>query len=427
MLRWHSGALAEAAAKGRGSKVKDKIFYGWVIVGVAFMVATILLGIRFSFGVFFKPLESEFALSRATTSSIYSVYSVFCAIFALLGGWAVDRFGPKRVIFLMGLAAGLGLLLLSRASSLWQVFISYSLLLSVGTGGPMIVLLTTVSRWFEKKRGLALGITASGAASGTVVVTPLAAYLIATFSWRMSALVMGLVAWLVVMSLALLLRRDPSEIGAVVDGVKAEATPVRGSRGDLPADLSLLRALRTRSFWSMFAIFLFYGAGLNLILAHVVPYAIDRGVSGVEAATILSLGGILSIPFRVVAGRVADTLGEKIPGAICGLLLAGALVWLIRADDLGMFYLFAIAFGISWGGLSLVISTMVVGIFGGRSLGTIFGATDTGFALGAAIGPAIGGLLFDVTGVYTIAWLVGAAIMLIIVGLILLTRWPVPR
>ena len=157
---------------------------------------------RFSFGVFFKSIEAEFDWSRAATSGVFSAYMVVSSVVVIAAGWAVDRYGPRIIILLMGLFTGLSLLLTSQISSPWQLFITYSLLLSIGTGAMHVVLTSTASRWFEKKRGFALGIASSGAGLGMVIMSPFAAYLISGFGWRMAYIVMGLIAWLIAIPLS---------------------------------------------------------------------------------------------------------------------------------------------------------------------------------------------------------------------------------
>ncbi len=405
--------------------LKDKVFYGWVIVAACFVIATILVGIRHSFGVFFISLENEFELTRAVTSRVFSVYMIFCAVFTLVGGWALDRYGPRLVVSLMGLVTGLSLLLTSQADSLWQLFLSYSLLLAIGTGGGYIAVLVIVSRWFDKKRGFALGIAGSGAGLGTIVMVPFAAYLISNFGWRMSYVVIGLVALLAVIAVSMLLRNDPSEIGALPDGAKPGkgSTQLSAKEKSMPlSDFSLSQAFRTRSFWLILVIWLLLSVSVNLVLTHVIPYATDMGISTMEAATVVAVIGGFNIISRLLVGRVSDSIGRKVPGIICALLQAGALVGLIWVQELWMFYLFAIAAGFSWGGFGVVTNTLVADVFGGRNLGVIMGALDIGYAIGAAIGPAMGGVIFDVTNSYTIAFVIGAAAMLIVALLVPLTR-----
>ncbi len=408
------------------SRIREKIFYGWVMVGASLIVASTLFGIRFSFGVFFKSLESEFDLTRAVTSSLFSAYMLLCAVFAMVGGWVSDRYGPRIIVLALGLFTGFSLLLTSQTNSLWQLFLSYSLLLAMGTGATYSVLVSTVSRWFERKRGFALGIVFSSVALGTIVMAPFAAYLIANLGWRMSYIVMGLVAWFIVISLSRLLRNDPGEVGALPDGAKLETggTGAKGKEEFLqPTGFSLLQASGTRNFWLLFAVWLFSAFSQVLVLTHVVPYATDMGISTMEAATVISIIGGFNILSSLLTGRVSDIVGRKMPGIVWALLLAGALVGLIWARELWMLYLFAVVFGLSWGGLGVIATTLSVDIFEGRNLGVIMGALNMAWSIGAAIGPFVGGLVFDVTNSYSMAFAIGAALMVVAALLMALIRW----
>ena len=401
---------------------KSRIYYGWVIVIASLVIFCTLVGIRFSFGVFFKSFESEFDITRAATSSLFSVHMAIYAIFAILTGWALDRYGPKLIVSLMGLFAGLSLLITSQTTSLWQMYLSYSLLLAMGMGGLMPLLMTVIPRWFDKKRGLALGIATSGLGLGPVVVSPFAAYLISNLGWRNSYIVMGVIVLIVVMSAARLLRKDPSDIGVLPDGVKRDGhTASSMTTIDLDS-LSLLQTLKRKKFWLMLVIWLLWAISLNLIIAHVVPYATDVGISTMEASTILSIMGGVQILSRLLFGRVSDIIGRRVPGIICALFGAGALVWLIWSHNLLMFYLFAVVFGLAWGGLGVSIMALSSEIFSSPNLGTIFGTLEIGFALGGAIGPLLGGVIYDTTGSYGVAFATGATAMLAIAFLFAVTR-----
>lgn len=407
-------------------RIKDRIFYGWVVVTATFIIGLAMFGTRNSFGVFFKSLESEFDLNRAATSGIFSVYMVLGAAFAVLGGWALDRYGARTTILLMGLFTGSSLLLTSQASAVWQLFASYSLLLALGTGAGYTMLMAIVSRWFDKKRGLALGISGSGGGLGILVMTPFIAYLIADFGWRMAYIVTGVIAGLAIISLSLLLRNAPEEMGLLPDGAKSNARKIEAQGKDhdtQPTGFSTLQALRTRSFWFLWLTWLFQSTSIYLITTHIVPHTTDMGISTIKAAIVLSLIGGASIPGRLLAGSTSDAIGRKTAAVISSLLGAGALIWLIWAQDLWMFYLFAALFGFSWGGLSTMVTVLIGDVFGLRNIGVIMGWQGMAWFLGAAAGPAIGGVIFDATKSYSMAFVIGAiALLLTALFVALLTR-----
>jgi len=355
---------------------------------------------------------------------------VLSGVIAILGGWALDKYGPRIVTFLMGLFAGLSLVLTSQSGAYWQLFISYSLLLALGTGAVFTVVNSTVSRWFSQKRGFVIGIASSGGPLGAVVMAPFATYLIYSFGWRTAFLILGLVMWLVIASTSMLLRKYPSDIGLLPDGAKPEPAENQLQDDDnnsQPSGLSLPEAFKTSNFWFLGFMWLFVSVSIHLILTHIVPHAIDLGISPIDAAVLLSVMGGVTIAGRIVVGRISDIIGRKVLAIISALLLFGALIWLVWMRDLWMFYLFAVIAGLSWGGLGTIIPTLISDVFGVRSLGTIMGTLLAGWSVGAAIGPAVGGFIFDVTNDYSLAFLAGAVAMLIAALLSALIRSEVER
>jgi len=395
-------------------KYKDKIYYGWVVVATFCIAGTAIWGIRFSFGVFFKSLENEFALSRAATSTIFSAHMVLGGIFTILGGWALDRYGPRVVFLLMGIFTGLSLLLTGQTGALWQIFFTYSLLLAIGTSAIYVTVMSTVSRWFEKRRGLALGIASIGAGMGPLMVAPFATYLISAFDWRMAYIIMGAIAWVVVLPLSRLLKRDPREIGMLPDGAEFSAAMTLGQKPVEPAAyLTLWQAIRTRSFWLVVGIFFFYAVNMFLVLTHLVPHVTDLGFSAVEAATVLSVAGGATLAGRILLGMASDRIGRKRAAIICVLIKAGAMLWLLWAQEMWMFYLFALVFGLAWGGMGPVMAAIIGDTFGLGRMGAILGVLDAGFNAGAAVGPIIGGVIFDIKQSYSLSFLMGMALILV--------------
>jgi MFS family permease len=404
-------------------KYRDKIFYGWVLVATFCVTGTVIWGIRFSFGVFFKSLEGEFALSRAATSAIFSTQMVLGGIFAILGGWALDRFGPRLVFLLMGICTGLSLVLTGQTSALWQIFFTYSLLLSMGTSAIYVAVMSTVSRWFQQKRGMALGIASMGSGMGPLVVAPVATYLISTFDWRMAFTIMGLIAWAVVIPLSQILKRNPQDVGMEPDGAEYSESTARAQKRTVPPDyLSPWQALRTRSFWLVVGIFFCYATYIFIILTHLVPHITDLGFAAVEAASVLSVAGGAALAGRVLFGATSDRLGKKKTAILCTLLHIVALLWMLWAGEMWMFYLFALVFGLAWGGSGPTMAAIIGDTFGLGRLGAIMGLLDVGFNTGAAVGPVLGGAIYDIRQSYFLSFLLGVGLLLATIVLIALIR-----
>jgi MFS family permease len=396
--------------------LKDRLFYGWIVIAAGLLIAMIGLGTRYSFGVFLTSIEGEFGVSRGETSGVFSAYMLSCGLLSIIGGWALDRYGPRKVAFVMASFTGLSLLLTSQANAAWQLFITYGLLLSLGTGPLYTVVNSTASRWFSKKRGFAVGITSSGGGLGAIVIAPFAAYLVSSFDWRTAFAVLGLVSWVIMATMSLLLRKDPGNMGLSPDGVKSEPSETGREREEShawSADYTVVQASKMSPFWFLGLTWVFISLSLHLIFVHAVPYAVDMGISPLDAAVMLSLMGVASIPGRLVIGKVSDTIDRKALGVACALVQAGTLLWLMWTNGLWMLYTFAIVYGFLWGGSGAVVTALIGDVFGTRSLGAIMGMMSAGWALGAAIGPALGGYIFDASGSYFTAFATGAAAVLI--------------
>ena len=407
---------------------EKRLYYGWIVMAALLIVATTFFGISLSFGVFFKSLEEAFGWTRTMTSGVFSVYMALYAVFAIIGGWALDRYGAKKVVTLMGFFTGLSLLLTSQVNRPWQLFITYSLLLSIGTGPAYVVITATASRWFVRRRGLAVGIVTAGTSLGIVVMTPISAYLISSYGWQTSYFVLGLIALFVIVPCAQLLRKSPSEIAALSRSDKLESTsPVEEQTHNESPGLPLLQTAKTRNFWLLSFIWLLFAFCLYTVTTHIVPHAIDLGINPIQAASILTLIGGIGILGKVAMGRVSDSIGRKNTAMICTLLVAGAMLWLAQSSELWMLYLFAVAFGFFYGGLGPPISALVSDTFGLRHVGLILGILELGWGAGAATGPALAGYIFDIRGEYVIAFLTAMTVMLIATVLASLLRTPLPK
>ncbi len=385
-----------------------------MVVAVFLVIGITLYGIHFSFGVFFKSIESEFGLTRAATSAILSANMILAGLWSFFAGWALDRYGPRLVVMFMGLFTGLSLVLTSQATAVWHLFFTYSLLLGMGTGALYVVPMSAVSRWFDRKRGLALGLASLGIGLGTVIMAPFATYLITGLTWQRAYLIIGLIAWVVVLPLSQLLKRDPADVGALPDGRRNDAQNPGAGIGDpnrAQAPFSVL--LRTRSFGFLVSIWVLFAFCLFLVVTHLVPHITDIGFSPAQAAAVLSLMGAASIPGRLVMGIASDRFGRRLAVIICLLALAGSMVWLVWAHTLWSLYVFALVFGFFHSGQGSSAAALIGETFGTVNLGKLFGLLEIGFGIGAAAGSALGGIIYDVTGRYTIAFLAGAGAMVL--------------
>lgn len=395
-------------------KRQPKFFYGYIVVIAGFLILVSMYGTLYSFGVFFKPVLTEFGWTRAMTSGAYSLCFLLSGAVAMAAGRLNDRFGPRAVMSCSGLFLGLGYFLMSKISAYWELYLYYGVIVGVGMGGGIAPSLSTVARWFVKRRGLMTGMTIAGTGTGTLV-TPLIAYwLVSIYSWRTSFTIIGIAVFILIVGLAQLLTRDPGRKGLSPYGAETAVA----DRSNLEvAGLSLQEAVRTAQLWILFVIYVCAGFFIQIIIVHIVIHATGLGISQVSAASVLSIIGVGSLVGRVMGGGVSDRFGNK-PTITAALILMGAgFIWLLMARELWMLYIFAIIFGIAYGEILCMMSLLPAELFGLRSQGVILGITIFASTIGGGIGPVVAGRIFDITGSYQIAFMICVAVA--IAGLIM--------
>jgi MFS family permease len=392
---------------------QPKFFYGYIEVIAGFLILVSMYGTLYSFGVFFKPVLTEFGWTRAITSGAYSLCFLLSGVVAIAAGRLNDRFGPRAVMSCSGLLLGIGYFLMAKITTTWELYLYYGLIVGVGMGGGIAPSLSTVARWFAKRRGLMTGITVAGVGTGTLVTPLIANWLISTYNWRTSFTIIGIAVFILIVGLAQLLIRDPGRKGLLPYGAGTEA-----DRSNLDtAGLSLQEAFRTAQLWILFAIYVFVGFFVQAIIVHIVIHATGLGISPVSAASVLSVIGVGSLVGRIMGGGVSDMFGNK-PTITAALILSGAgFIWLLVARELWMLYIFAIIFGLAYGGILCMMSLLPAELFGLRSQGVILGIIIFASTIGGSIGPVVAGRIFDITGSYQIAFMI--CVTVTIAGLIL--------
>lgn len=386
-------------------KAEPRFFYGYIVVGVAFLILLVSFGLHSAFGVFFKALLGEFGWTRAMVSSPFSVSMIAYGVLGMVVGGLNDRFGPRVVLTVCGVLIGLGYLLMSQTNALWQLYLFFGVIVGVGMSGVWVPQLSSVARWFVRRRSLMTGIVTAGAGIGQVIIPPVVSRLIAAYDWRLAYVILGSIILLFVVIAAQFLKRDPAQIGLSPYGASESEQPGFKSETE---DFSFREAVSTAQFWLAFLMLFCFGYGFCSLLVHIVPHATDLGTSVVSAANILAVMGGVSIIGNYVLGGAGDRIGNR-KVFIIGFIVASAASWgLVPARELWMVYLLATVLGFANGGMGAVESPLVAWLFGLRSHGLIYGVVHIGFTAGAAVGPIVTGYIFDLTGSYQVAFLVCA-------------------
>ena len=393
-----------------------KFFYGYVVVAAGFIASMLIVGSFISFGIFFKPLSSEFGWGRATTSAAVTVATLVTGFSSLVAGKLTDKYGPRVVLIACGLFMGLGNLLMSQVNALWQFYLFSGVMIGVAMGASEIPIVATIARWFVKRRGMMTGIAKVGAGVGIMVVPMLANWLIYSYGWRSTYAIIGTIALVGIIAIALLFKRDPSQIGELPDG----ATNVEITESNISTrQFSLREAMGTRQFRAFSAAWFSFMFCVQVVLVHIVPHVTDLGISATMAATVLAVIGGFSILGRLGLAGLSDKIGTKSAYVIALSLLVTSLVWIQFAREAWMFYLFAALYGTAHGACFALLSPMVAGLFGLQSLGTILGVILFIGTLGGLISPVLAGWIFDIMGSYQLAFWVCFALS--VVGLMLIS------
>ena len=365
--------------------------HGWPVVAGTFLILTLGFGSAYSFGTFFAPLEDEFGASRAAVSVAFSAAILVLFSVGPFSGTVADRLGP-RVLVSGGLVlVGCGLISASVSQALWQVQAAFAVCIGGGVGLAYVPAVGAVQKWFDRRRGLASGLAVSGIGAGTFAVPPFAALMIAELEWRPALLLVGSIVAFAGGASGLLVT-NPER------GSRPSSTQVPPQHG-----VHLSVAIRSRPFFLLFLGFLLASFGQFTPIAHIVPYAEDRGISPQTAAALLSLLGVGSAVGRFTIGAAADRIGLwRGLGLSFGGVGASCVLWLI-GDGMIVLGIFAVLVGTFWGGSVALAPSVMADYFGTRSVSGIIGVLYAGVGFGALVGPIIAGLVFDLWQSYTLA------------------------
>lgn len=386
-----------------------RLFYGWVVVAVAFVSLLISLGIRFTYSVFFVPLAGEFGWDRASTSGVFSVSLLLFAVIGPLLGYLLDRYGVRKLFVAGSAFLGIGLILSGTTQSLVQMMFYYGIIASIGLAALSLGIHSVVlSRWFVRKRGLAIGLAFAGTGLGTMIFSPLCEQLIAIYGWRATYGILGAVVLvLLVPANGIWARTRPQDLGLLPDGssqvkeIQASASRPRHTARTV---------LRNGRFWLMIVSTFLAMLTVRLVIVHAVVHLVDVGFTSLFAATVFGAVGAVEAPGTIIWGWLSDRTGRVwafLLGSLC-VVLSLAVMLLLEGNATPLLaWAFALTFGLGDSSRTSLLNALAADLFEGPEFGTINGYIISAFGLGGALGPWLGGYLFDTTGHYTIAFWLG--------------------
>ena len=393
------------------SKLKT-IHYGWfmVIIG-AFILSTFSLVI-YTFGVFLRPLTLEFNWDRGALSVAFALHLLLAGVLGIFAGKLSDKYGPRPLSTICGLFGGTGFILMSQVTSLWQAYVVWGICMGISGACSVVPIMSTIPKWFAKRRGIAVGLTGTGFALGGIVAAPLTQWLISVYGWQQAFIILGLIMIIVIVPLAQLLKHSPKHIGLREYGDE-EPIEDKQALGSAAKGLSLTKAVRTSRFWLYGAIHFCFLFILQVIFTHIVSYTIDIRISGMIAATLVSAIAASNLVSRNFIGIICERFGVRPVLTSCLIIITLALICLLLASEIWMFYLFAAIFGIAFGGMALIQILMLAEFFGFGYLGVIYGSFMLLGTIGGALGGPMAGAIFDTSGSYTWAFIICLALAII--------------
>ncbi len=408
------------------------IFYGWWIVLIGLLVNAVPAGLYFiGFAVLFLPITRDLGMSRAAASLPFSLTRAIAAVQSPIIGIAIDRFGPGKVLFYCSLLAGLGFVLLSRAESYLVYFLVVLLVLSPPImGGFDSTSITATCRWFVRKRGMALAITALGFSVGGAALPPILSLTSDAFGWRTTLLFAGFFLWAIYLPLSTRFYSSPEERGLLPDGdapEESDDSTQASHRPRTPAAYEGMRpseAFRTPTYWILSVSLAMRGMVFTAISVHVVAIMVWKGIDEGTAGLLISFMSMSWLPISLLMGWLGDRWEKKyVAGA--GAVIAGVGMFTLAFWDqmqAWQMVLIFVMWAFSEGGLPLGWA-MLADQFGRRSFGVLRGGIMATFSVLGLGTPLYAGWVFDATQSYYWVILPSGA-LLIAAGLL---GWVMPR
>lgn len=398
--------------------------HAWIVLGAMCLVLLGASGVRSAFGVFIKPLEAEFGLGRTSLSTIAALSLLLYGAVGPIVGRLADRWGPRGVLIGAAVLLGLGALASALITGMWQLYLTAGVVMALGAGGAaMSVAASLTTRWFETRRGLALGVAGGGMAAGQLLIVPLLMVLTLAWGWRLSYVLLGVGFLVLILPVTLIfIRNDPQELGLIPYGATA-GTTTSGPADRAAERTSVLSAARTLPFWLLAGSFWVCGYTTSgLVLTHLIPYAAEHGFHASHAAQAIGVMGALNIVGTVASGWLSDRFGPRLPLAGYYSLRGLSLVALPFVGTVPGLFGFAAIFGLNYISTVPPTTALTAMTYGRYSVGELSGWIFLSHQLGAAVGSIVGGVLYDRFGNYTLAFHSAAALAFLATAMVLAIR-----
>ena len=406
-----------------GGGVRNGLYYGWIMVGASFFISFLTVGGRNGFGVFVIPMSEEFSWDRSTISLAASIGFLLNGLSQPFIGRLYDRIGGRKLILVSLVIIGISNLMLAATNHIVFLIIVFGVVMAIAmSGGSINTTVSIISKWFERKRAMAVAIVAAGAPTGGLILVPLSSYLIELAGWRTTWAVLGVMVLALAVPLAyFVMREQPQDLGLMPDG-DARQTSADGKvirvvkRAPLESE-RWVSCFGTLPVWQLSGAYFVCGFTTALISAHFVPFAIEEGYSQSMAASAFGVMSGLNVVGVMMAGALGDRFGRKNLLALVYLLRGSAYVMLLLVPGLLGLWSFSLVAGFSWIATVPLTTSLTADVYGLRNIGILGGLVFTAHQIGGATSIQLAGILRDATGSYDVPLII-AAVLLVCASLV---------
>lgn len=403
-----------------------RIHPAWIVLGAVTICLLASTGLRATFAVYIKPIETEMGWSRGALSMAAAISLLLLGATGPFAGRLADRWGPRRVIVLALALLGLGGIGMAFAHTLWQLYLAAGVVMAVGAGGAALSTgSAVVARWFQTHRGMAIGFAAGGMSAGQLIVIPLASWLVLAQGWRASTLWLGVGLLVLVLPLAAwLVRNTPEEGGLRPYGAIGVALTAAQAKAEQQAGrVSISEAAQTLPFWLLMGTFFVCGyTSVGMIGTHFIPHALEHDFTPMQASAALGVMGAMNIVGTVGSGWLCDRVGRRWPLAIFYFVRGLSLIFLLYVWNVPSLHFWAALFGLNYISTVPPTTTLTANIYGRFSVGELSGWIFFAHQVGAAIAAALAGWVYEWTGSYAPAFLSAALMGFLAAGMTLMIR-----
>lgn len=383
------------------------MFRGYIVMTCCFFM-TLSFGILYSYGVFFVPLQQQFGWGAVTDSTVPALALMTFSLGAIGGGMLTSRLGSRKVSLIGALLAGSGMILSGMINQFSQLLLLFGIAASLGASFVVIVATSLVVKWFIRNRGLAVGVMASGSGMGTLLVPPIAAYLIIHYGWRESYFILGSVFLALFLVAAYFMQTPEDRSMKPLGWIEMSQAQLQNR-----ADFDIRRAISTRTFWLIYVMFFLGSVVATMFVVHAPNLVASSGMEGLLGAEAVGVFGAGSLISRIIVGRISDRIDRSRTVVVAyAAEFAGvaALPFVVKLPTVFLLSAFAIGFG--YGGFLSDFISLTGDLFGSENISSIWGVTETAFGFGGLLGPIIAGAYFagshSYTGIFEFAAILAA-------------------